>query len=133
MKSMAQTLVQSDKLKVSCTSPIYSKGSCALRQYFGFIAELRLGKLASGVPWVRFLGYLSVREILVITSRSFALLLVRQHRIRSSSKDDGYGTKQEYYRLKKEKCSCCTCNTNFRAFLCRTPQNNNEKSPNFRF
>ena len=45
------------KLKVSLyTSPIYSKGSCALRQYFGFIAELRLGKLASGVPWVRFLG-----------------------------------------------------------------------------
>ena len=60
MKSMAQTLVQSDKLKVSCTSPIYSKGSCALSQYFGFIAELRLGKLASGLPWVRFLG-ISIR------------------------------------------------------------------------
>ena len=55
----------------------------------------------------------------------------------SFSKDDGYGygnvTKQEYYWLKKEKCSSCTCNTNFRAFLCRTPQNNNVKSPNFRF
>ena len=55
----------------------------------------------------------------------------------SFSKDDGYGygnaTKQEYYWLKKEKCSCCTCNTNFRAFRCRTPQNNNVKSPNFRF
>ena len=55
----------------------------------------------------------------------------------SFSKDDGYGygnaTKQEYYWLQKEKCSCCTCNTNFRAFLCRTPQNNNVKSPNIRF
>ena len=57
--------------------------------------------------------------------------------IGSFSKDDGYGygnaTKQEYYWLKKEKCSCCACNTNFGAFLCRTPQNNNVKSPNFRF
>ena len=36
------------------------------------------------------------------------------------------------YWLKKEKYSCCTCSTNFRAFLCRTPQNN-VKSPNFKF
>ena len=69
MKSMAQTLVQSDKLKVSYTFPIYSKGSCALRQYFGFIAELRLGKLASGVPWVRFLGTSIRARNFVITSR----------------------------------------------------------------
>ena len=53
------------------------------------------------------------------------------------SKDDGYGygnaTKKEYDWLKKEKYSCCTCSTNFRAFLCRTPKNINVKSPNFRF
>ena len=55
----------------------------------------------------------------------------------SLSKDDGYGygnaTKQEYYWLKEDKYTCCTCNTHFRAFFCRTPQNNNLKSPNFRF
>ena len=45
--------------------------------------------------------------------------------------DDGNsnGTKLEYYWLKKEKYSCCRCTTNFCAFLCRTPQNNDVTSP----
>ena len=34
---------------------------------------------------------------------------------------------------KEEKYSCYTCSTYFRALLCRTPQSNNLKSPNFRF
>ena len=66
-----------------------------------------------------------------------SLLLFVRSFIGSLSKDDGYGydkaTKQEYYWLKKEKYSCCTCSTNFRAFLRRTPQNNDVTSPNFRF
>lgn len=65
------------------------------------------------------------------------LYLLPRPIIGSLSKDDAYGygnaSKQEYYWLKEEKYTCCTCNTNFRAFLCRTPQNNNVKSPNFRF
>ena len=65
------------------------------------------------------------------------LYLLPRPIIGSLSKDDahsyGNASKQEYYWLKEEKYTCCTCNTNFRAFLCRTPQNNNVKSPNFRF
>ena len=65
------------------------------------------------------------------------LYLLPRPIIGSLSKDDAYNygnaSKQEYYWLKEEKYTCCTCNTNFRAFLCRTPQNNNVKSPNFRF
>ena len=52
-------------------------------------------------------------------------------------KYDGYdndnATKQEYDWLREEKCLCSMCSMNFSAFLCRTPQNNNVKSPNFRF
>ena len=50
--------------------------------------------------------------------------------LRRLSKDD---TKQDYYWLKEEKYTCCSCNTNFRAFLYRTSQNNDVKSPNFRY
>ena len=56
MKSMAQTLVQSDKLKVSCTSPIYSKGSCALRQY-GTSSTSTMGKIFGVSIRARNFGY----------------------------------------------------------------------------
>ena len=71
------------------------------------------------------------------TERSEVCTATNRDKIGSLNKDAGYGygnaTKQECYWLKKEKYSCCTCNTNFRAFFCRTSQNNNVKSPNFRF
>ena len=55
----------------------------------------------------------------------------------SLSKDDGcygygYATKQEYHWLKR-KNNRVHVQHEFLAFLCRTPQNNNVKSPNFRF
>ena len=60
-----------------------------------------------------------------------------QEIIGSLSKHHAYGnlnaTKQEHDRLKEGKESCCTCSTHFSAFLCRTPKNNNVKSPNLRF
>ena len=138
MKSIAQTLVQSDKLKMSYTSPIYSKRSCALRQYFGFIAELRLGRLASGVPWVRFLGK-SIRARNFGYNVTFVCVSARPPAQNGEFKQRRRVQLRQRHKariLSVEKGKMLVLHVQhefFRAFLCRTPQNNNVKSPNFRF